>query len=532
MKKIRLIIELKEKSIKISSKIKDKDINKIYYFSKEEIQKSKDYLDDSYVSFLIKSINDFNKNNNIKRCSLNFIVSPVKNTVLTKELFIEGINSDIQDKELLEIVKNELEIDVDFEISDYEIKYSKLDETDLGIKLLVALLRKKTINKLMSIEKVFWSVEGIFLSSTLAYETMNSLNIYIDFAYSYTNIVFKGENFYLNEKKNYGVKNIYELALNTAISNNDVDINKKQIFLNINDLEYEAFNFEQDNFSFSQQVKNIFLDIERSIRKVEAIQKIKFTNRFVDFNLKGLNNTKEILFNDIGWNYENYSDNFLAKSLFDLNYKKTNFNFKKNRLLNVNLKPIASSIFYALFTMSLGSIILSGFFQGKLNKANKNVKELKTKQETISQRLDEKEENILNLNNIEDALIKLEESKRYRERMLNFIPKITPKNVALKEITNDDYKTIIEGYSTDYNTIGYMAINLEKYGDVYIEKMEKIDETNEEENNLYLFDNKKLNNKFRIIYADGGIDLEKLEEVLETKAQKNEKEKGDKDDDK
>lgn len=538
MEKARLVIELKEKSIKIVAKTKNKTITKNYFLGKKELQKNAKYLDDNYIAFLMETINNFNKENEIKRCSFNFIVFPIDNVLLTKELSIEGVSYEVPDKELSEIVKNELEVDIDFDISDYEIKYSKLDEVDIGVKVIVALLDKKIINKLMGIEKVLWNVEGIFLSPTLAYESMHNLEVYVDFAFNYTNVVLKGKGFYLSEKKDYGIKNIYDLILNKKISNNEELINKEQIFSEVNNFKYEPSKLEdsinmdlyEDNLNLSNNIKDLFLDIERGIRKVEAVQKIKFTNRFVDFNLQGLYQTKEILFEDVGWSYEEYSSNLLSNAVLNLDYKKTKFNFRKNRLLNINIKPIISSLFYATLTMSIGSIVLAGFLQGKLNKANKSIKDLEEKQVIISQRLDEKEANLLNLNSVEDALIKLEESKRYRERMLNFIPEITPKNIALKEIINDDYKTIIEGYSTDYNTVGYMAMNLEKYGDVYVEKIEKIDETNEEENNLYLFDNKKLNNKFRIIYADGGIDLEKFKEVINSKKEKAKENEGDNDD--
>lgn len=540
----------------INTSIYDSDNPDLSYLGPHEVyQVDCEPYSEEYYKLLKASLKKFAKKNKLGLLSLNISI-PVDNITNSTVMFInmpavndkvlkDGINFEAEQEMALNNVVNSYHT---WKIID---KYDELNE----YKIMLATMREDIVNALSKFKTINWKVNRLMLQPIVLERIVSNDDVIIDFGHHFTKIYlyeqgklkqteliqFGGKTIIETiekhlEENNIENKDVMELAQSIYVKNDFIENFKDSNSSDINDDDYSDYISEleipelEKGESFGNDIlqnellekKNLINDlvdlfkdkimfltdeIKRIIRTYELQNGLSIENVYYIGGLSNMKYLKEFVGAELNMSLK--SINIIAGEEDNDCYSiagLTSMDPELNDDTNFS-KFIKANIDYASISIATLAIILSVGLSLKVMDTNysemiTNLTSIRTSQETTLGEInndiisvqDEIVKNADFINKIKD----LKNEKKWLSDILYMVPNMTPTTVAIKDMSISSNNIIIQGYSSNYSSIGFFVKKLERLGEVNIDS---ISEYSDEDGNIYSVSMDKpelISDKFKI----------------------------------
>ena len=506
MKHEKIGIDLGTYTIKMVVIEEVSDIFRIKYAKIYKVDSSKDYY-----KFLKKCIKDFTEENGIRFASFSFSIP------YTPEIMnIEFLQMPIVDKKILkkslkyEIEERELTDDLDSIYYNWEILNKNVNEYDSEYDIILATIEKKIIKELSELKTVKWKIDNIELQPITVGRLIEGDSVVVDFGNKATRIyLYKNGKISGIEQVSFGGENLTQIVKDiTGISDiEEVENIKKQCFISNELITIDVSReIEECSIAITKEVYQTFEEIKRLIRSFELKNNIMveeiyyigetsnllyFTELFskeLDVNIKPLElltpKDEEEMLSDLKIYTLAGSSTLFEKYLY-----LPVLNFSKFTRFQVDLTPIIIGLACTSLSMHLG---VYGIHK-KYDKHIEDLNKIQSKQNVIIDELDReieevsfvKDKNEKTINTIKELI----DEKKWLSDILYVLPDKTPSETVIAKVNSKDGIVVLNGYTKNYSDIGFLAMELEKLGEVTIDSVQ-----NEIGGEIYPVEYKELEN--------------------------------------
>lgn len=486
-------VDLGSRFIKIASV--DKIID-VYSLSHGETYKHdyKMYSKD-FQRFLKRCIKDFIKKNKIKLASLNISI-PFN----SEDSQIFQLSMPIADEKVLNKgVKYEVDerMILDEEEDSYHHLWEIVDEYDdlNEYEVMVATLKNDIINSLSTLKRIRWRIRSITLQPITFERMVEGNDVILDFGHKSTRIyMYKSGKLSNIETIDFAGSELLEIVSDFISEGEDFEDVFEQIFVNSEYIDKEGIDerIYKISLTVTSNVNHMIDEIKRVIRGFELTEGIYIDNiyyigeisnilYFIEFISSELDNTLlplELLTPGDGED-ESYVNKYTPSGLVALEGVTYDMNFSEFAKWNIDYSSIA--VLTLCVSLSLGIAFSS--VSKKYDDIVSRLSSVESQQKEVINDLDGKIETYKDLQRdnlrVINAIEGMHKEKRWFSDILYKLPKFTPKTVVVSRLSSEGENVIIEGYAVDYSSIGFLAMKLEEIGDVDINSIDNINDSDE-----------------------------------------------------
>lgn len=546
-KKNQIGIDLGQHEIKIAliEEVKvSTELNYLKDYESYPVENDVAMYSDEYFATLKDAIKDFAKKIKKSSLSLNFVLPPSDDA---RVLFTNMPS--VNKKDLESGVKFEVEqLVLDKKPSDYKYTwkvvntYQELNQYDV----MIAILDNKLLNYFSKFKTINWKINRIMIQPIILEKIAKNDDVIIDIGSNETRIyMYKAGSLTKVEIIKIGGSSL-TTAVNDYIQRNNIVTEKtaeeilQQSHTNITNFtdyyEYKENTIEEETYETidSQEIFEITNSIVVQIIEEAklAIRSFELENSVMIENIYYLGGAFEIGYLESKLEDELDSDvkpfKVLAKDIESLAYEMAGLSTKSPDLKDkmdfsnfIKANVDYASILTATLTVSASTLIalslLSGSYDKTIEEQTATVQEQQTEISNVTSKISEYQIAMEDNKRFLQKIDSLKSQKKWLSDALFVIPDITPLTVVVDKIKIVDSNVTIEGYSSDYSSIGFFAKKLENHGNVTINS---IDEFNQDEateiiysvvtdNPEQISDKYKMGQKFSITLSHGGFFLER-----------------------
>ena len=547
MKKYETIgIDLGEKYIKMAHVKTTKatiNIKSVNYFTVDESLDAKEY-----AKYLKKCLKAFLKVNNIKFAILSFTI-PANNKianisflempVLKKKLIKKNVNYEIESKEEIG------------NINDIYTKWTIVDasgEENMN-RIMILSIRKEIIAELSTIAGIELKIDNIELQPITLGRGVTDDSMIIDFGHNETRIyVYKNKTLFLSSTIDFCGATINQMIrdeFDEELTEEEIDRIKFQLY--IGESPYEEGSSENSLInaieSVSRRINVKIIEVKEEIKRTLRALELQFELYINDVRLTGglsnITGLKDFLSYELGVEAKDLNfftltdDSQMVQSEFNVFYSAVSASLYKHipYMKDVNFgKLIGSQIDYSSITILIlcASIITHVAMFKAHGKYDQRLGGLNEKIAIQTSQISQNQENINEFKNeIEGAssfIAKIEglsNQNKWLSDVLYALSEDTPDEIIIYDLDLKDGKLVIKGYSKDYSDIGFIAMGLEKHGQVNIDSIE-----NTIPNEIYTNKAKKMTKEFKITLTYSGRMLDDVEiDKIESSVKREDSEK-------
>lgn len=440
-----------------------------------------------YRNLIKKSIKDFLRKNKIMFANINFTLSCNSSDMAVRFLNLPSI----EDKILKKSIVYELEEKSTFNLKDFNYKWKKIKVSDLSSeqKIISIMIRSELVKFLNKLSTVRWKINSVESQVTTIERLISGDNAVIDFGYEATRVyIYKNSQPIDMQTINVGsrdlINKIKSLYQNTINENEALDIIKSSFIIKEGMMEAE-----NDNIStfITNEIRALTNEVKRCIRGVEIGNNFTVDSLYYFGGLSNLMYLPEYLSANL--NIDTYPLRLTAHSdaegFPDLdkytlavssctqnnNKNEKELNFANKRIDNIDLDAILIGVLSFLLAFHFGFKNIDAKYEKNIEDTNEIIREidsetiqLENKIRNIESEIDKRQRTIVSVSTIK-------EQKKWLSDILYVLPEKTPSNVSLLKVNSRKGKVILNGVSSDYSGIGFLALGLEQFGDVTVDSI-------------------------------------------------------------
>lgn len=460
-----------------------------------------------YISEVKRAINDFSDKTGEKWLAINFSIKEEsifeENSVFIGEFKIPEINK----KQVKRAVLNELQGQTDIDLK----RYNTVIKSDLINNMYVGVgygLDKAIIEDLENIGKINWKIERIEILGESLSKLVNKREItaIVDMDIDSVSI-FYVELGQLKEVRKVKISNILEIdddiefkedMIERCEINNDILMGIKDEIRTIENkhkLELDQI-YISGGFAVKPGVgklleEEILINVRKIYKHEEPLEDEKSNDLvYIPQESSYINDTDETT--------EGVGNFPIFAGALGVVLSTSELNFGHQRKLSINVESILLSLCTGLLILNIGSYAVNTKYNTLINDVIRDSEVVQSYQTDISSEISSLQTEIESDTNKISDINKIIDRKIYLSDILFTLSKESPKDIKIENIRTKEGFSMIKGYSKNYKDIAYLAMSLEKYGEVEIEKINKAKSKIKNSE-----DSKELEQEFRITLKHG-----------------------------
>lgn len=470
-----------------------------------------------YYQLLKASIKSFCKKYKLNRVSLNIAI-PVDNVnshanllsmpTIESKIISNGVGFEAEQK--ME-EKGILDSCYTWKIVDQD---SDLNQSEL----LIATLRKSIVDEFRQFKTIKWRVNRVMLQPVLLERVSQENDIVIDLGHQSTRMyLYKQGKIAGVEVIDIGGKELREIIDNYLKSQMIEDVVSSEIIkevsvysdklkpishLHVRHDEEEWYEIEEKESSEDvKQEQNLLdilsLEIDSKVRKlIDEIKRImrifelksgfNIDNVYYIGQLSSLSYLKETIESEL-------DNNLIPVDILDINNEtkenltlysmaslvsmdtelKDNTNFSK--LVKANVDHTSLIVILLTISLSVGVAfnLIGENYADKISELNEILSTQSQTITNIESDIEAVEYELTENSKVISKIESLKNQKNWLSDILYVIPEKTPLTIAVKHMTIENERIVIEGYAGDYSSIGFFAKKLEEIADVEINSIDE-----------------------------------------------------------
>lgn len=451
-------------------------------FDYEAYPVNSEMYSEEYFNTLKKAIKSFSKKIKKTQLSLNFVI-PLNESGSVSILNVAAVS----EKDLNEGIKFEAaQLNPEKNPSSYETTWKITNEYEelKEYELMLATLENKVIKEFSQFKTIKWRVNRIMLAPIILERFAKENEVIVDFGYNFTRLyMYKEGSLSKIETISTGWTDL-ENEVEKYIKKHDLDMDVEELASQIyihNDLFEEEGLLTDVSKEVAPVIRELLETIKMNVRSFELQNGVNIDNVYYMGGLSNLKYLDTAIESELDMDVNPMS--IVAKESEDVKYDlaglvmispdlKDKMDFSKFIKMNIDYK----SILIASLTTSVSLAIAFGLINTKydtmLEQQNASIAEQTTTISTVKKDIESLEFEISKNQRFLDKVNGVNTKKTWLSDALYLIPKSTPLTITVKNTKILNNSIELEGYSSDYSTIGFFAKELGKLGQASIVSIE------------------------------------------------------------